>query len=395
MIWDFCVIGGGIVGLATARALLARQPGASLIVLEKEPALGRHQTGHNSGVIHSGIYYQPGSFKAKLCREGAAKTKEFCQHHAIPYDERGKLIVATCEDEVPRLDALFARSGENGIKAELVAGPAIAEREPAIAGRKAIWVPEAAIVDYKRVLAALADEITAQGAEIRYGAAPVGIVEQGAWVEVALAGETVQARRLVACAGLQSDRVAKMAGLVIRHRIVPFRGEYWRLRAERSDVATAMIYPVPEPGLPFLGVHLTPLIDGSMTLGPNAMLGFAREGYPKFSLSLRDTAEMLGFPGFWRVIGQNLRPGLTEIANSLFKRRYLEECRRYCPSLALDDLLPMAPGIRAQAVGSKGELVQDFLFLDTARMLHVCNAPSPAATSALPIGALIAGRVIG
>ncbi|WP_127110709.1 L-2-hydroxyglutarate oxidase [Pararhodobacter zhoushanensis] len=395
MIWDFCVIGGGIVGLATARALLARQPGASLIVLEKEVALGRHQTGHNSGVIHSGIYYQPGSLKARLCREGAAQTKEFCQQHAIPYDERGKLIVATRQDEVPRLDALFARAGENGIRAELVAGPQIAEREPAIAGRKAIWVPEAAIVDYKRVLAALADEITAQGAEIRYSAAPVGIVEQGAWVEVALAGETVQARRLVACAGLQSDRVAKMAGLAIRHRIVPFRGEYWRLRAERSEVAKAMIYPVPEPGLPFLGVHLTPLIDGAMTLGPNAMLGFAREGYPKFSLSLRDTAEMLGFPGFWRVIAQNLRPGLTEIGNSLFKRRYLDECRRYCPSLTLDDLLPMAPGIRAQAVGAKGELVQDFLFLDTARMLHVCNAPSPAATSALPIGDLIAGRLIG
>lgn len=395
MIWDFCVIGGGIVGLATARALLARQPGASLIVLEKEPELGRHQTGHNSGVIHSGIYYQPGSLKARLCREGAARTKEFCQQHAIPYDERGKLIVATREDEVPRLDALFARAGENGIKAELVAGPEIAEREPAIAGRKAIWVPEAAIVDYKRVLAALAGEITAQGAEIRYGAAPVGIVEQGTWVEVALAGETVQARRLVACAGLQSDRVARLAGLAIQHRIVPFRGEYWRLRPERSDVAKAMIYPVPEPGLPFLGVHLTPLIDGSMTLGPNAMLGFAREGYPKFSLSLRDTAEMLGFPGFWRVIAQNLRPGLTEIGNSLFKRRYLEECRRYCPSLELDDLLPMAPGIRAQAVAAKGELVQDFLFLDTARMLHVCNAPSPAATSALPIGDLIAGRVIG
>ena len=395
MIRDFCVIGGGIVGLATARALLARQPGASLIVLEKEPALGRHQTGHNSGVIHSGIYYQPGSFKAKLCREGAARTREFCQHHAIPFDERGKLIVATREDEVPRLDALFARAGENGIRAALVPGAGIAEREPQITGRKAIWVPEAAIVDYKRVLAALAQEIVAQGAEIRYGAAPVAIAEHADRVDVALPGETVQARRLVACAGLQSDRVARMAGLPLRHRIVPFRGEYWRLRDARSDVARAMIYPVPEPGLPFLGVHLTPLIDGAMTLGPNAMLGFAREGYPKFSLSWRDTAEMLGFPGFWRVIAQNIRPGLSELGNSLFKRRYLEECRRYCPSLALDDLMPMAPGIRAQAVGSRGELVQDFLFMDTERMLHVCNAPSPAATSALPIGEMIATRVIG
>ena len=394
MIHDFCIIGGGIVGLATARALLDRQPGASLILLEKEPGLGRHQTGHNSGVIHSGIYYQPGSLKARLCREGAARTKEFCREHGIAFEDRGKLIVATRDDEIPRLDALYARAGENGIRATLMSQAEIAEREPAIAGLKAIFVPDAAIVDYRQVLDALAGEITAKGAEIRYGAAPQAIREGSDTVEIALPGGTVQARRLVACAGLQSDRVAQMAGLQIRHRIVPFRGEYWRLRPQRAGVAHAMIYPVPEPGLPFLGVHLTPMIDGSMTVGPNAMLGLAREGYPKLSVDLRDLGAMLAFPGFWRAIAANIRPGLDELGNSLFKRRYLAACQRYCPSLELADLTPMAPGIRAQAVGAGGEMLHDFLFLDTDRMLHVCNAPSPAATSALPIGDMIAGRLL-
>ncbi|PWE27274.1 L-2-hydroxyglutarate oxidase [Pararhodobacter marinus] len=394
MIHDFCIIGGGIVGLATARALLARQPGASQILLEKESGLGRHQTGHNSGVIHSGIYYQPGSLKARLCRDGAARTKEFCREHGIAFEDRGKLIVATRDDEIPRLDALYVRAGENGIRASLLSQAEIAEREPAIAGKKAIFVPDAAIVDFRQVLKALAHEITAKGAEIRYGAAPQAIREGGDTVEIALPGGTVRARRLVACAGLQSDRVARMAGLTIHHRIVPFRGEYWRLRPERSGVAQAMIYPVPEPGLPFLGVHLTPMIDGSMTVGPNAMLGLAREGYPKLSVDLRDLGAMLAFPGFWRAIAANIRPGLDELGNSLFKRRYLAACQRYCPSLELADLTPMAPGIRAQAVGAGGEMLHDFLFLDTDRMLHVCNAPSPAATSALPIGDMIAGRLL-
>lgn len=395
MIYDFCILGGGIVGLATARALLARQPGASLILLEKEPSLGRHQTGHNSGVIHSGIYYAPGSLKARLCREGAARTKEFCAEHGIPYEDRGKLIVATREEEIPRLDALFARAGENGITAALVSQAEIAEREPSIAGLKGIFVPEAAIVDYKAVLRALAAEIESQGAEIRYGAQPAAIRERADVVELDLPSGALQARKLVACAGLQSDRVARMAGLAIRHRIVPFRGEYWRLRPEKSRVAHAMIYPVPEPGLPFLGVHLTPMIDGSMTVGPNAMLGLAREGYPKLSMNLRDMVDMATFPGFWGALAKNIRPGLDEIGNSLFKRRYLAACRRYCPSLELADMLPMEPGIRAQAVGADGTMLHDFLFLDTDRMLHVCNAPSPAATSALPIGDMIANRLLG
>lgn len=395
MIYDYCVIGGGIVGLATARALLARTPGASLLLLEKEADLGRHQTGRNSGVIHSGIYYAPGSFKAKLCREGSVRTKDYCRAHGIPFEDRGKLIVATRPEEIPRLDALFERAGQNGITAELVSAEGIREREPNVTGLKAIWVPEAAIVSYTAVMRAILAEITAQGAQIRFSTAPEAIREEGDCVSVATASESFTARRLVACAGLQSDRVARMAGLEPGLQIVPFRGEYYRLAPRLNDVVNAMIYPVPEPGLPFLGTHLTPMIDGYVTVGPNAMLGLAREGYPKLSVNARDMAQMFTFPGFWKSIAQYIGPGLTEIGNSLFKRRYLETCRRYCPALELGDLTPEPCGIRAQAVMKDGTMQQDFVFLDTPRMLHVCNAPSPAATSALPIGDLIADKVLG
>ncbi len=394
MIHDYCVIGGGIVGLATARALLSRTPGASLILLEKETALGQHQTGHNSGVIHSGIYYAPGSFKARLCREGAARTKEFCQQHAIPYEDRGKMIVATRPDEVPRLDALHARAGENGIRAELISGAEVTAREPEITGLKGIFVPEAAIVNYTNLLHAMATEIIAQGAEIRYATHPSAIAEGGNTVTVTTEGGVIEARKLIACAGLQSDRIARMAGIDLDLQIVPFRGEYYRLAPRRNTVVSAMIYPVPEPGLPFLGTHLTPMIDGTVSVGPNAMLGFAREGYPKFSLNLRDTRDMLAFPGFWRTIRQFIKPGLNELGNSLFKSRYLAECRRYCPALELSDLTPMTCGIRAQAVMKDGTMQSDFVFRTTPRMLHVCNAPSPAATSALPIGDMIADKVL-
>ena len=395
MIYDYCIIGGGIVGLATARALLARTPGASLLLLEKETELGRHQTGRNSGVIHSGIYYAPGSFKARLCREGAARTKAFCQAQGIPYQERGKMIVATRPEELPRLDALFARAGENGIRAERIDAAELAAREPNVTGLGAIHVPEAAIVDYTRVMQAILAEITAQGAEIRFQTAPRAMTETGDRVTIDTGAERIAARRLVACAGLQSDRVARMAGIDPGLQIVPFRGEYYRLAPRRNDVVHAMIYPVPEPGLPFLGTHLTPMIDGYVTIGPNAMLGFAREGYPKWSVNPRDAAQMLSFPGFWKSILGYIRPGLTEIGNSLFRRRYLDTCRRYCPALELSDLTPEPCGIRAQAILKDGRMSQDFVFLDTDRMLHVCNAPSPAATSALPIGDLIAEKLLG
>lgn len=395
MIHDYCVIGGGIVGLATARALLARQPGASLVLIDKEAALGLHQTGRNSGVIHSGIYYAPGSLKARLCREGAACMTEFCAEHGIPVERRGKLIVATRVDELPRLDALHDRAGINAIRAERIGPEAIAEREPNIAGLGAIFVPDAAIVSYAAILEALASELVAHGGTLRLDTAPRAIRERANHVEIDCDGDVIRARRLVACAGLQSDRIARMAGLAIRHRIVPFRGEYFRLAPRLGQVVNAMIYPVPEPGLPFLGIHLTPMIDGSVTVGPNAVLGFAREGYRKGALSLHDMAAMLTFPGFWITIARNLRPGLKEIRNTLSKRFYLAECQRYCPQLRIDDLVPARPGIRAQAILSNGAMADDFLFLESERMLHVCNAPSPAATSALPIGDMIAGKLLG
>lgn len=395
MIHDFCVIGGGIVGLATARALMLRQPGTSLVLLEKEGTLGRHQTGRNSGVIHSGIYYAPGSLKARLCRDGAARTKEYCQHHGIPFQARGKLIVATREEELPTLAALELRAAENGIMVERLDGAGICALEPKIVGLAALHVPTSAIVSYRVVLMTVADELSRMGAELRMSTRPLAIREGTSVVEVETAGGTIRARRLVACAGLQSDRVAQMAGLRLRHRIVPFRGEYYRLRPEKSGIADAMIYPVPDPALPFLGVHLTPSIDGNMTVGPNAVLGLAREGYRKGSVNLHDLVNMAMFPGFWMSIGRNIRAGISELGNALSKRRYLAACQRYCPSLEISDLFPMEAGIRAQAVMQDGTMLHDFLFLDTPRMLHVCNAPSPAATSAFPIGDMIADRILG
>jgi L-2-hydroxyglutarate oxidase len=395
MMHDFCVIGGGIVGLATATELLRRHPGASLVVLEKEDGLGRHQTGRNSGVIHSGIYYQPGSLKARLCREGMVRTKAYCRARGIPFEARGKMIVATTPAEGARLEALHARAHQNGITVERLDAGGIAAREPNIRGLQALNVPSAAIVSYRRILDALASDLRLAGGEIRLETAACRIVEGATGVEIATDSGTFTARRMVACAGLQSDRLAQLAVLRIAHRIVPFRGEYFRLPPARNNVVTAMIYPVPDPALPFLGVHLTPMIDGSVSVGPNAVLGLAREGYRRGSLDWRDLREMAGFPGLWKSLFSHVRPGLDELGNTLFQRRYLEACRKYCPSLTLADLTPMDPGIRAQAILRDGTMVHDFLFLQTERMLHVCNAPSPAATSALPIGEMIADRLLG
>jgi (S)-2-hydroxyglutarate dehydrogenase len=391
---DFCIIGGGIVGLATAHAILTRRPDASVVVLEKEATLGQHQTGRNSGVIHSGIYYAPGSLKAQLCREGADRTKQFCRDHGIPFEQRGKLIVATRPVDLPRLHALRDRASVNGITVEHLTAGAISEREPHVTGLEALFVPAAAIVSYGAILQALAGQVTRLGGVVRLSTVPQAIRETGNDVQIDTSSAAIHAGRLIACAGLQSDRIAHMAGVPITHRIVPFRGEYYRLSPGRNSIVDAMIYPVPDPDLPFLGVHLTPMIDGSISVGPNAMLGLAREGYAKGAVNLRDMADMLGFPGFWRAMGRNIGPGLTELGNSLFKRRYLAACQKYCPDLQLDDLHPMPAGIRAQAVLRDGTMVHDFLFAQTDRMLHVCNAPSPAATSALPIGDMIADKVL-
>jgi (S)-2-hydroxyglutarate dehydrogenase len=393
--YDYCVIGAGIVGLATAMELLHREPGASLVLIEKEAAPAIHQTGHNSGVIHSGIYYAPGSLKAELCRAGERETKVFCTEHSIPFEVCGKLLVATNEKERERMEALYERSVKNNVAVEKIDAAELKRREPAITGVGALYVAATGIVDYKQVCAKMADVIRAAGGVIRFSETISAIREGADAAEVALAGDTIRARKLVACTGVQSDRVARMAGLTIKHRIVPFRGEYYRLPPKHNTIIKSLIYPIPDPDLPFLGIHLTRMIDGSVTVGPNAVLGFAREGYPKGSANLRDISDFVRFPGFWKVIGKNWRSGLKEMRDSFFRRGYLEECRKYCPELTLDDLQPMECGIRAQAVMEDGSLVHDFLFLQTDRMLHVGNAPSPAATSAIPIARMIADRLKG
>ncbi|UPA27085.1 L-2-hydroxyglutarate oxidase [Shinella oryzae] len=393
MIFDYCIIGGGIVGLATAMRLLEGRPGCSLILIEKEDALGRHQTGHNSGVIHAGIYYPPGSLKAELCRKGAEATKAFCAENDIRFETCGKLLVATSDLEMQRMDALYERSKQNTIEVYRVSEEELKEREPNIRGRGALFVPSTGIVSYVEVCQAMGRRIAKLGGDIRLSTRVTGIREAIDAVDVASEGESWRARKLVACAGLQSDRLAALAGLSIEHRIVPFRGEYFRLPPDKNDIVRHLIYPVPDPALPFLGVHLTRMIDGSVTVGPNAVIGFAREGYPRLSVNLSDIADYALYPGFWKTVVRNRKSAVTELRNSLWKPGYLAECRKYCPSLTLADLLPYEAGIRAQAVRKDGMLVHDFLFAETDRMLHVCNAPSPAATSAIPIAEMIVERL--
>ena len=394
MTYDYCIIGGGIVGLATAMALLQQRPGASLLILEKEASLGRHQTGHNSGVIHAGIYYAPGSLKAELCKRGAQATKDFCSEHSIAFEVCGKLLVASNDLEVQRMQALYERSQLNGLKVERLDAAALAEREPNIVGKGALFLDATGIVDYTQVCNAMAKVIRQAGGEVHLSTSVRAIQEHADHVAIGTDSHTWRARQLVACAGLQSDRLARLAGVKIDHQIIPFRGEYYRLPASKNQIVNHLIYPIPDPELPFLGVHLTRMIDGSVTVGPNAVLGFGRENYRKFSVNWRDVAEYARFPGFWKTIWNNLGSGTTEMKNSLFRRGYLEQCRKYCPSLEVADLLPYEAGIRAQAVMRNGTLVHDFLFAETPRMVHVCNAPSPAATSAIPIGQMIAEKIL-
>jgi L-2-hydroxyglutarate oxidase len=394
--YDFCVIGGGIVGLATAMTLLQQRPGASLVLVEKEDQFARHQTGHNSGVIHAGIYYAPGSLKARLCKAGAAATRAFCTEHGIPFDQPGKLIVATDSVELQRLADLQDRAARNGLSVERLDAAELNRREPHVSGIGALFLADTGIVDYRLVAAAMAEQIRALGGDIRLGARVETLTEDGSGVTVGLAGmDPVRAGRLVACAGIQADRIAAKAGVGDGFSMVPFRGEYYRLPASRSGLVSSLIYPVPDPALPFLGVHLTLTIDGGITVGPNAVLGLAREGYPKLSVNAADLADMVRFGGFWRLARAQFRTGVIEQWNSVVKSGYLRQVRKYCPELGIDDLLPEPAGIRAQAVLADGTMVEDFMFRQTERQLHVINAPSPAATSAMPIAAEICSRMLG
>ena len=392
---DTVIVGGGIVGLATALELQRRDPGTRILLLEKEPALARHQTGRNSGVIHAGVYYAPGSLKARFCREGAAATRAFCDEHGIAHETCGKLIVATDPDELPRMAALFERARANGIPIEQMTEAEARATEPNIAAVGALWSPSTGIVDYAAVALRMADLFTARGGQIETGAQVRGGSETASGLLVQTSQGPVAAGKAVFCAGLHADRMARAMGLDPDFRIIPFRGEYFAIKNQPPDLVQRLIYPVPDPERPFLGVHLTRKLGGGITVGPNAVLALAREGYAKTTLSPRDLAESLIWPGFWRMLGRNAQAAAGELAASASRRLYLRKVQRYCPQVRLDDLTPWRPGVRAQAVGRDGRLNDDFLFLDSAHALHVCNAPSPAATSAIPIAAHIADRLLG
>lgn len=392
--YDFVIIGGGIIGMSTAMQLIDVYPDARIALLEKESGPACHQTGHNSGVIHAGVYYPPGSLKAKFCLAGNLATKAFCDQNGIRYDVCGKMLVATSTLEMERMRALWDRTAANGLEREWLNAEELHEREPNITGLGGIFVPSSGIVSYRDVTAAMARIFQAKGGEIVYNAEVSGLKEHAAGVIVhTRQGQEYEGATLISCSGLMADRLVKMLGVEPGFIICPFRGEYFRLAPEHNHIVNHLIYPIPDPSMPFLGVHLTRMIDGSITVGPNAVLAFKREGYRKRDISLSDTLEILGSSGIRRVLQNNLRSGLSEMKNSLCKSGYLRRVQKYCPSLTLKDLQPWPAGVRAQAVSPDGKLIDDFLFVTTPRSIHTCNAPSPAATSALPIGAHIVSKV--
>jgi (S)-2-hydroxyglutarate dehydrogenase len=392
--YDVVVVGGGIVGLSTAYALTRAAPGTTVAVLEKEPRLARHQTGHNSGVIHSGIYYRPGSFKARFAVQGAAEMVKFCVEHEIAHEVTGKLIVATDRAELPRLHALVQRGRENGIPVRELGPAQIAEREPHISGLAAIDVGTTGICDFTGVCRALAGLAADGGAEIRLGSAVHAISRRPEGVVVTTATGEVRGRALVNCAGLHCDRIARMAGDEPGMRIVPFRGEYYELAGAARELVRGLVYPVPDPAFPFLGVHLTRDVTGGVHVGPNAVPALAREGYSWRRVRPRDVAGLLAWPGAWRIARRHWRYEAGELHRSLSKRAFTRAVRRLLPEVADADLVRAPAGVRAQAVLRDGTLVDDFLFGGTGPFVHVLNAPSPAATASLPIGREVARRVL-
>lgn len=390
---DVAIIGGGIIGLATAYRLIERFPGKKVVILEKESRLAYHQTGRNSGVLHSGIYYKPGSLRALNCRAGKIAMEEFCEREGVAYEICGKVIVAVDESELPRLENILARGVANGVACEMIDVDRLKELEPHVAGIQAIHVPEAGIVDYVGVCEKLAERIREAGGEILVNAKVTGIEERGDSVIVESKAGAVEATRLVTCAGLQSDRVTRMTGQPRPTKIVPFRGEYYELKPDWQHLCRNLIYPVPNPAFPFLGVHFTRMALGGVECGPNAVLAFAREGYSKFSVNLRDLFESLTYPGFLRLAARNWKMGCGEMWRSISKGAFVKALQRLMPEIRKEHIEFSPPGIRAQALMRDGKLAEDFLFQDSARVINVCNAPSPAATAALNIGTLIVDKL--
>jgi len=391
---DFIIIGGGIVGLATALRILEAKPGKQLLLLEKESSLGQHQTGHNSGVLHAGLYYKPGSLKAKLAVQGLREVVAFCQKHKVRHEQCGKIVVATEPDELPRLEKLMGRGVANGLKGLRKLSPEeIREIEPHAAGLAAIHVPEEGIVDYAGVVEAMAKEIRALGGEIRNGERVEGLKEaRGIW-RVETSNDTYETNQMVVCAGLHSDRMVLRSGMKPSAKIIPFRGEYFMIRKERQFLARNLIYPVPDPQFPFLGVHFTRMVKGGVEAGPNAVLAMAREGYTWGDINIRDLGESLSFPGLWKFMLKYPSICSYEIWRSISRREFCRSLQKLVPEICEDDLEMGSSGVRAQAMSLDGALVEDFSFVEGPGILHVVNAPSPAATASLAIGRHIADRL--
>jgi L-2-hydroxyglutarate oxidase len=393
LIYDCTVIGGGIVGLSTAWALTRRNGNSRVILVEKEGALAAHQSGRNSGVIHSGIYYKPGSLKAQLAREGNRSLVAFCREHGIPHEVCGKVIVATEDAELPLLERLHQRGLENGLDVTRLSSEQVQDIEPRVRCRQGLRVPSTGIVDYRQVSLKLAELISARGGEVRLNTQVIGIRPNGSSTVIQTKSGDFKTRFLVNCSGLHSDRVARLADMGVSSRIVPFRGEYYELVPQRRDLVKGLVYPVPNPRFPFLGVHLSRMIDGSIHAGPNAVLSFKREGYHRTDFNLRDFGDVILFPGFWKLAARNAKEGLRELYRSFNKAAFVSSLQKIVPEIKGEDLMPSPAGVRAQALQPDGTLVDDFLIARAPNAMHVINAPSPAATASLSIGNFIASQV--
>jgi (S)-2-hydroxyglutarate dehydrogenase len=392
--YNYIIVGGGIVGLATAYALKQAEDNSSILILEKESGPAHHQTGRNSGVIHSGVYYIPGSLKAELATRGSRRIIEFCQEYKIPYELCGKVIVATDESELDYLNTLSYRGKENGLSVRLIGKEELKEIEPHVSGKSALYVPEAGIVNYKKISEVLVEILQQSGVEILFNHKVQSIFSDSNQCQVETSEKSFKSDYLINCGGLFSDVIAKSSGVKLEHKIVPFRGEYYELIPEKRYLTKNLIYPVPNPNFPFLGVHFTRMIDGSIHAGPNAVLSLKREGYHKFSFNAEDAWSTFTYKGFWKLAGKHWKEGFKELHRSLSKAEFVKSLQKLIPDISANDLVPSPAGVRAQALYPDGSLVQDFLIKHDGRTVHICNAPSPAATSSLEIGRVISENVI-